>query len=150
MTGEPDRTLIESLTQAHRHLDDLFGRFLSALLGADAAVARKAIGEFDQDLRNHFALEEEQLFPAAPSRKLAPSEEESEDERRFRELRLEHVQLREVSGMIVRLLSEKQDLEGARRLAGNLARRWDAHTEREEREVYANLKTPNAPAKPSA
>ncbi len=43
--------------------------------------------------------------------------------------------------MIARLLSEKQDLEGARRLAPNLARRWDGHTEREEREVFSKLET---------
>jgi hypothetical protein len=53
-----------------------------------------------------------------------------------RELRLEHVQVREVSAMIRRLLEEKNDLEGARRLAPNLARRWDAHTSREERELF--------------
>jgi hypothetical protein len=29
-------------------------------------------------------------------------------------------------------------VEGARRLFGNLARRWDAHTEREERELPAS------------
>ncbi len=38
--------------------------------------------------------------------------------------------------MIRHLLEEKNDLEGARRLAPNLARRWDAHTSREERELF--------------
>ncbi len=51
----------------------------------------------------------------------------------------EHVQIRELSGMIVRLLAEKNDLEGTRRLAPNLARRWDAHTTREERDVFPGL-----------
>ena len=41
--------------------------------------------------------------------------------------------------MIRRLLEEKGDLEGARRLSGNLARRWDAHTAREERELFPTL-----------
>ena len=34
-----------------------------------------------------------------------------------------------------RMLGESEDLAGARRLFPNLARRWDAHTEREEREL---------------
>lgn len=140
MSEAPD-SLEELLTRDHRRLDDLFGRFLAALQSGDAAAAREAIERFDEALRRHTALEEEHLFPEPAGHKLAPAEREGESERRFRELRLEHVQVREVSGMIVRLLSEKQDLEAARRLAPNLARRWDAHTEREEREVYPNLES---------
>ena len=46
----------------------------------------------------------------------------------------------ELSQMILRALTERQDLAAARALAGNLARRWDAHTTREEREVLEGLK----------
>jgi hypothetical protein len=42
--------------------------------------------------------------------------------------------------MIRQLLEEKNDLDGACRLAPNLARRWDAHTAREERDLFRNLK----------
>ena len=55
-----------------------------------------------------------------------------------RQLRLEHVQIRELSGMMRRLLAGARDLEGARRLAGGLARRWDAHTAREEAELLGS------------
>ena len=122
----PARLLAE-----HRRLDELFGGFL-------AAVSAAAIEAFDEALRRHTELEEERLYPASPSEKLAAADGETEEARRFRELRLEHVQVREVSGMVRRLLTEKRDLEGARRLAGNLARRWDAHTAREEREVLSS------------
>ena len=120
----------------HQVLDDLFGEFLMALEKADVEATRLAIEEFDGLLRRHTEREEEQVFAPSVARHLGPpGEGESEEARLFRELRLEHVQVREVSGMILRLLAEAHDLEGARRLAPNLARRWDAHTSREEREL---------------
>lgn len=122
------------LAADHRRLDDLFGRFLAAATPEEAAGAIRA---FDAALRRHTALEDEHLFSARRGGKLAPSEEESARERLFRELALEHVQIRELSGMMGRLLEERGDLAGARALAGNIARRWDAHTVREEREVAA-------------
>ncbi len=138
MSEAPD-SLEKLLTRDHRRLDDLFGQFLAAAQGGDLAAARESIERFDEALRTHTALEEEHLFPEPSGRKLAPQEREEQTERLFRELRLEHVQVREVSGMIVRMLAQKQDLSGARGLAPNLARRWDAHTAREEREGFARL-----------
>lgn len=119
----------------HQVLDDLFGEFLMALEKGDVEATRLAIEEFDGLLRNHTQREEEKVFAPSDSRRLGPLEGETDEARLFRELRLEHVQVREVSGMILRLLSEARDLEGARRLAPNLARRWDAHTAREEKEL---------------
>ena len=129
------------LERDHRRLDDLFGRFLAAAGAGEAGFAAQAIREFDDALRRHTRLEEDHLFPESPGEKLAPPAdgEEGERGRLFRELRLEHVQIREVSGMIARLLGEKNDLAGARALAGNLARRWDAHTVREERDAFPTL-----------
>ena len=128
--------LREALIEEHRRLDDLFGRFLSAAQSGVVEEARTAIEAFDGELRRHTAFEEERLFPRpAGPHPLAPRPGESEDERRVRELLLEHVQIRELSQMILRALAERQDLTAARGLAGNLARRWDAHTTREEREV---------------
>lgn len=129
----------ELLEHDHRRLDDLFGRFLSARRREAAA---DAIAEFDAALRRHTKLEEEHLFPAPPpAGKLAPSPDESERERLFRELRLEHVQIRELAAMIVRLLSGEgaETAARARGLAANLARRWDAHTVREENEAFPLL-----------
>lgn len=128
------------LERDHRRLDGLFGRFLAAAGANEPAFAAQAITEFDAALRRHTELEEEHLYPKSPGGKLAPTADEGERERLVRELLLEHVQIREVSGMMARLLVEKDDLAGARALAGNLARRWDAHTEREERDAFPLLR----------
>ena len=134
----PDTSLSETLTREHRNLDELFGRFLTAAsAGRNVEEARRAIETFDGELRRHTAFEEEHLLPRPPGHKLAPPETERGDELLLRELRLEHVQIREVSAMILRQLAEKGDLAAARALAGNLARRWDAHTTREERELFS-------------
>ncbi|MGE5413537.1 MAG: hemerythrin domain-containing protein [Syntrophomonadaceae bacterium] len=131
-----DATLRETLRADHRALDELFGRFLAAATHGDAPAATGAIAAFDDALRRHTKLEDEQLLPPSPDGSLATRQGETPGESLFRELRLEHVQVRELSAMIRRLLEEKTDLSGALRLAGNLARRWDAHTGREERELF--------------
>ena len=132
-----DAALRTRLAEEHRFLDERFGRFLSAATRGDATAAAEAIRDFDDDLRRHTGLEEEHLLPAPPDGRLAAAADETPEERLCRELRLEHVQVRELSAMIRRLLDERADIPGALRLAGNLARRWDAHTEREERELLA-------------
>lgn len=129
----------ELLARDHRRLDDLFGRFLAAAGANDLTFAARAMREFDAALRRHMELEEEHLFPASPGEKLAPTPGEGDRERLFRELRLEHVQIREVSGMMASLLDEGNDVAGTRALAGNLARRWDAHTAREELDAFPLL-----------
>jgi len=96
----------------------------------------RVLSDFDAALRRHTELEEEHLFPAAPGEKLSSRADESERDRLFRELRLEHVQIRELSGMMVRQLGGSGGAAAARGLAANLARRWDAHTSREEREAF--------------
>jgi hypothetical protein len=132
-------SLSELLARDHRRLDDMFGHFLEAMGSEDTAAAEGAIRRFDDALRKHTALEEEHLLPALPGRTLAAAPDESPHERLFRELRLEHVQVRELSAMIVHLLSGGGKADRARGLAASLARRWDAHTTREEREAYPLL-----------
>jgi len=129
-------TFAARLAEEHRALDELFGRFLGALSAGEARAAAEAIAAFDDTLRLHTKTEEEQVYSAIESPKLAPPPAENEDHRRFRLFRLEHVQIRELSGMIRRVVTTAQDLVSARRLAGSLARRWDEHTAREEKEVY--------------
>ena len=131
-----DAGLRNALTEEHRLLDALFGRFLAAGSGGDAASAAAAIQAFDEALRRHTGIEEQSLLTSVSAKRTAHADE-TPRERLARELRLEHVQVRELSGMIRRLLEERGDLAGALRLAGNLARRWDAHTEREERELFS-------------
>jgi len=129
-----DEPLSDFLRREHDRLDDLLGRFFGAAHAGALEAARDSLRAFDDALRRHTADEEERILPpvAVKARKLLPEEEESEPDRLGRELRLEHVQIRELSAMMRRLL-EQDDLAGAERLAANLARRWDAHTAREER-----------------
>jgi hypothetical protein len=134
---EVDPELRDRLTRDHRALDDLFGRFLGAAAAADVDAALEAIASFDDELRRHTAVEEDSGILGAAGKKLLPDDAADAAARLHRELRVEHVQVRELSAMIRRTLEEKRDLEGARRLAGNLARRWDAHTTREERELFS-------------
>ncbi len=136
------------LTKQHRELDTLLGRFLSAAHGGAADAAREAIVAFDEELRRHTAREEESLIPPSGGYKLAPGEAESDREQLGRELRLEHVQIRELSGMMRRVLEEQADVEAARRLFPNLARRWDAHTEKEERSILSPPPLDATPPRP--
>lgn len=123
----------ESIRTDHRDLDELFGRFLQAASAGSLAGAVEAIGTFDDALRFHMRTEES-LFPAAQTEKLVAAPGETPADTLFRELRLEHVQIRELSGMIRQVLRESADLAAARALAASLANRWDAHTRREETE----------------
>lgn len=137
--------LAELLEQDHRRLDDLFGAFLAA---GDRESAARAMGSFDEALRRHTRLEEEFLFPRERGEKLVASDTETDRERLARELALEHVQIRELSGMMVRQLGLGGDPRGVPGLAASLARRWDAHTSREERDAYpAALESLEAAAK---
>ena len=133
MTDPAAPSLAELLEQDHRRLDDLFGAFLGA---GDRESAAGAMGEFDDALRRHTRLEEEFLFPRERGEKLVASDTETVRERLGRELALEHVQIRELSGIIVRQLGPGGDPRGVPGLAASLARRWDAHTSREERDAY--------------
>jgi hypothetical protein len=132
-SGPENRSDPNLLAGEHRRLDDLFGSFLAA---GDRESAERAMRRFDDELRRHTAFEETEVFPEAPAGKLTARPGESDSDRLFRELRLEHVQIRELSGMMVRHLAPGGDPGAARALAGSLARRWDAHTTREEREGY--------------
>ena len=95
----------DALVRAHRRLDATLGRFLSAASAGALEPSRAAIRAFDEELRRHTAFEEE-TPPAPAGRKLVPREEEPEEERLVRELRLEHVQIRELSAMMRRLIED--------------------------------------------
>ncbi len=127
---------VEDLGLAHRRLDLLLGAFLAAADTGALSPARDAIAAFDDELRRHTELEEGTILPPAAGHGLAPAAHETDEARLGRQLRLEHVQIREVSGLMRRLVEEKGDVAGARRLFPNLARRWEAHTEKEERQLF--------------
>ena len=122
----------DAIRADHLDLDELFGRFLQASAAGSLVDAIEAIATFDEALRFHTRMEES-MFPERGG-KLVAAEGESAADVLFRELRLEHVQIRELSAMIRRVLGESADLAGAGALAASLAKRWDAHTRREEAE----------------
>jgi len=143
----PDDAVV--LASEHRDVDTLLGEFIraassGALAEAVDAIARlangikrfklavDAIARLDDAVRVHMSSEEELFLPAPAKLAAAPGETDAEEF--FRELRLEHVQIRELSGMIRRVLGESADLAAAQNLAAALARRWEAHTKREEKE----------------
>jgi hypothetical protein len=123
----------EAIRREHRDLDALFGALLRAVSSGTLSTAVDAAVLFDEALRLHMKMEEA-FFRDPAEGKLIPAEGESAAAALFRELRLEHVQVRELSGMIRRVLGEPGDVPAARKLAATLANRWDAHTAREERE----------------
>ncbi len=131
--------LASRIPAEHRALDDRLGHVISAAWSGEGAQARAAAEEFDRELRRHTQEEEDVLLPPASGHGLAPAEGETERERLTRELRIEHVQLRELSGILVRRLSEGAASGEARGIVSNLARRWDAHTQREERELLSQI-----------
>ncbi|MEO8190273.1 MAG: hypothetical protein ABI682_08000, partial [Acidobacteriota bacterium] len=79
---------------------------------------------------------EEGLFPATSGKLVARAEETAREEL-FRGLRLEHVQIRELSGIIRRVLGESGDPAAVKTLATNLVTRWESHRTREEAEWLA-------------
>jgi hypothetical protein len=84
----------------HRLLDQGFGRFIAAASAGDAGRALEAIEAFDGDLRRHMEREERDFYRVAGDEKLAPRPGEDDAARLAREMRLEHVQLRELSAMV--------------------------------------------------
>ena len=133
MTSIPPPEDANAIRTDHRDLDELLGRFLQASASGSLTGAVEAIATFDEALRFHTRTEEA-MFPESRGEKLVASEGEGAEDILFRELRLEHVQIRELSAMIRRVLGESADVEGARALAASLAKRWEAHTKREESE----------------
>lgn len=121
-----------ALLSEHRDLDALLAEFLQNASSGALAAAVDSIARFDDAIRVH-VYSEEGLYPPGAG-KLVALEGETESDRLFRELRLEFVQIKELSGMIRRVLGESADLGGAVHLGANLARRWESHVERSEGE----------------
>lgn len=131
MTSD-DEGLADLIVREHRRLDDLLGLALAAFGSTEAGAPAESIGAFDRELRRHTGFEDERLLAHSPGGKLVAPEGEADADRLRRELALEHVQIRELSGIILRLLAGDADREGARRLLPGLMRRWESHTAREE------------------
>jgi hypothetical protein len=119
---------LEWLLEGQRALRDRFDDFAGALRRNDKTALDVALFDFEQNLRRWTEAEEKALIPA-----VARAEIPGRDPRR--ELRLEYVQIRELTNFISRGRETKAQPSELRGYVENLDRRLAAH-ERENRSVY--------------
>lgn len=119
---------VEWLLEGQRALRDRFDDFAGALRRNDKTALDVALDDFEKNLRRWTEAEEQALIPAVTRASIA-----GRDPRR--ELRLEYVQLRELTNFLVRGRADKAQPSELRGYVENLDRRLTAH-ERENRNVY--------------
>ena len=119
---------VEWLLDGQRALRDRFDDFAGAMRRNDKTALDVALFDFEQHLRRWTEAEETALIPA-----VARVEIPGRDPRR--ELRLEYVQLRELTNFISRGRADKAQPSELLGYVENLDRRLTAH-ERENRSVY--------------
>lgn len=129
---------VDSLFAAQRALRSRFDDFRQAVRNNDRTAVQVALIDFDEQLRRWTAMQEEFLIPA-----LLRAGVPGRDPRR--ELHLEFVQLRELSGFIRRQVEAGDRVRDLVGYIDNLDRRLRAHDDG-LRSVYypAALKTLNA------
>lgn len=118
----------EWLLEGQRALRDRFDDFAQALRRNDKTALDVALDDFEKNLRRWTEAEEAALIPAVTRAGIA-----GRDPRR--ELRLEYVQIRELTNFIARGRETKAQPSELRGYVENLDRRLAAH-ERENRDVY--------------
>lgn len=119
---------LDALLSAQRALRSRFDDFRQALERNDRTAMAIAMHDFDDHLRRWTEAEEEALIPA-----LERAQIPGRDVRR--ELRLEYVQLRELSGYIERQVSEGMAYGHLIGYVENLDRRLRAH-EKDKGQLY--------------
>jgi len=119
---------VEWLLDGQRALRDRFDDFAGAMRRNDKTALDVALFDFEQHLRRWTEAEETALIPAV-SRVEIPGRDPR------RELRLEYVQLRELTNFISRGRADKAQPSELLGYVENLDRRLTAH-ERENRAVY--------------
>ena len=119
---------VEWLLEGQRALRDRFDDFAGAMRRNDKTALDVALFDFEQHLRRWTEAEETALIPAV-SRVEVPGRDPR------RELRLEYVQLRELTNFISRGRADKAQPSELLGYVENLDRRLTAH-ERENRSVY--------------
>jgi len=119
---------LEWLLDGQRALRDRFDDFAGALRRNDKTALDVALFDFEQHLRRWTEAEEKALIPA-----VSRAEIPGRDPRR--ELRLEYVQIRELTNFIARGRADKAQPSELRGYVENLDRRLATH-ERENRSVY--------------
>jgi len=108
------------LTAAQAALRDRFDDFRQALGRRDEAAYRLALTDFHDCLGRWTAAEERDLLPALRRARLSDRDPE-------RELRLEYVQLRELTRLIRHQIEARARMADVLGLVENLSRRLEAH-----------------------
>jgi hypothetical protein len=121
-------TRIDDLLAAQRALRSRFNDFQRALRNENRAAMDVAIADFERQLRSWTEAEEKALVPA-----LVRADIPGRDVRR--ELRLEYVQIRELTRYIAQQVAEHLPSMNITGFVENLDRRLHAH-EKEMAEVY--------------
>ena len=119
---------VEWLLEGQRALRDRFDDFAGAMRRNDKTALDVALFDFERHLRRWTEAEETALIPAV-SRVEIPGRDPR------RELRLEYVQLRELTNFISRGRADKAQPSELLGYVENLDRRLTSH-ERENRSVY--------------
>lgn len=117
------------LVAAQRALRSRFNEFRLAVQRVNATAAEIALADFEKHLRTWTEAEEEALLPA-----LVRAEIAGRDVRR--ELRLEYVQIREVTRFILQQLREGIVPSHLHGYVDNLDRRLQAHESEMEKVYY--------------
>jgi hypothetical protein len=122
------QSTLEGLLAVQRALTDRFEDFRGALERRDEAAYRMALADFQGCLQRWTQAEERALLPALQRVGLPGRDPQ-------RELRLEWVQVRELTRYLLSQLAERAPLSDILGLTENLARRVAAH-HAEEARVY--------------
>ena len=120
---------LEGLRTVQRALRDRFDDFRRALDRRDEEAYRLGLTDFHSCLRRWTEAEEKALLPAL-LRTGIPGRDPQ------RELRLEAVQLRELTRFLLSQVTDRAPLSDILGFADNLERRWSAHESEMERVYY--------------
>jgi hypothetical protein len=120
---------LDEILAPQRSLRSRLDDFRQALERRDRAAYELALRDFEGALRVYTQAEERVLLPA-----LARADLPGRDPRR--ELKLEYVQVRELTRYVLDLVSKNGPLRDILGMVENLERRWSAHENEMERTYY--------------
>ena len=120
---------LENLSSASRALQSRFDDFQQALDRRDEAAYRMALADFHEHLVRWTHAEEKALLPAVLRARIAGRDPE-------RELKLQWVQVRELTRHLVDQIQTRAPLGDVLGFAENLARRFAAHISEMEKVYY--------------
>lgn len=129
-----DLAFDQELLAIQRALRSRFEDFRGALDRRDEAAYRLALSDFHECLRRWSTAEERVLLPALARASFAGRDPQ-------RELKLEYVQIRELTRYLLSVIDERAPIADVLGLAENLERRLTAHESEMEKVYYPTAAT---------